>query len=83
VHGNADGITRPEDTWAYAERARSVAQVTAVEIRDGDHAMLRRASLWHSIAAEFARSAFRLPASAGQVAEVIGRTVTDPRRAVL
>ena len=61
VHGNADGITRPEDTWAYAERARSVAEVTTVEIRNGDHAMLRRASLWHGIAAEFARSAFRLP----------------------
>jgi Alpha/beta hydrolase family len=61
VHGSADGITRPADTWAYAERARSVAEVTTVEIRNGDHAMLRRASLWHSIAAEFARGAFRLP----------------------
>jgi hypothetical protein len=61
VHGSADGITRPEDTWAYAERARSVTEVTTVEIRNGDHAMLRRASLWHSIAAEFARGAFGLP----------------------
>ena len=61
VHGSADGITRPADTWAYAERARSVAEVTTVEIRNGDHAMLRRASLWHGVAAEFARSAFRVP----------------------
>ncbi len=61
VHGSADRITRPEDTWAYAERARSAAEVTTVEIRNGDHAMLRRASLWHSIAAEFARVAFGLP----------------------
>jgi pimeloyl-ACP methyl ester carboxylesterase len=61
VHGNADSITRPADTWAYAARARSVAEVTTVEIRNGDHAMLRRASLWHSIAAEFARSALRPP----------------------
>ena len=65
VHGSADGITRPDDTWAYAERARSVAEVTTVEIRNGDHAMLRRASLWHSIAADFARGAFRLPETAG------------------
>jgi Alpha/beta hydrolase family len=61
VHGSADRITRPEDTWAYAERARSVTEVTTVEIQNGDHAMLRRASLWHSVAAEFARGAFGLP----------------------
>jgi pimeloyl-ACP methyl ester carboxylesterase len=83
VQGNADAITRPDDTWAYAERARSVAEVTAVEIRHVDHAMLRRASLWHSIAAEFAGSVFRLPAGAGQLSVVIGREATDPRRAVL
>jgi pimeloyl-ACP methyl ester carboxylesterase len=83
VHGNADGITRPQDTWAYAERARSVAEVMAVEIRNGDHAMLRRAGLWHSIAAEFACSIFGVPFRAGRVAEVIGRTASDPRRAVL
>jgi hypothetical protein len=83
VHGNADGITRPQDTWAYAERARSVAEVMAVEIRNGDHAMLRRAGLWHSIAAVFACSIFGVPFRAGRLAEVIGRTASDPRRAVL
>jgi pimeloyl-ACP methyl ester carboxylesterase len=66
VHGTADRITRPGDTRAYAERARSVTEVTTVEIRNGDHAMLRRASLWHSIAAEFARDAFRSPAKGEQ-----------------
>jgi pimeloyl-ACP methyl ester carboxylesterase len=83
VHGNADHITRPEDTWAYAERARSVAEVMAVEIRNGEHAMLRRAGLWHSIAAAFARSVLRLPSRGGQVAEILSRTGTDPRRVVL
>ena len=83
VHGNADRITRPEDTWAYAERARSVAEVMAVEIRNGEHAMLRRAGLWHSIAAAFARSVLRLPSRGGQVAEILSRTGTDPRRVVL
>jgi predicted alpha/beta-hydrolase family hydrolase len=61
VHGTADGITRPEDTSAYAVRARTVAEVTTVELRNGDHAMLRRASLWHSIAAEFAGSVLGRP----------------------
>jgi pimeloyl-ACP methyl ester carboxylesterase len=83
VHGNADHVTRPQDTWAYAERARSVAEVMAVEIRKGEHAMLRRAGLWHSIAAEFACSVFRLPSAGGKVAEVLRRTATDPRRMVL
>ena len=83
VHGNADHITRPEDTWAYAERARSVAEVMAVEIRNGEHAMLRRAGLWHSIAAAFARSVLRLPSRGGQVAEILSRTGTDPLRVVL
>ena len=82
VHGSADRITRPEDTWAYAERARSVADVTAVEIRNGDHAMLRRARVWHSVAAEFARSVLGLPGRGGKVAEIL-RSATDPTRAVL
>ena len=83
VHGNADGITRPADTWAYAERARSVTEVMAIEIRNGEHAMLRRAGLWHSVAAEFVCSVFRLPSGGGQVAEVLRTTATEPHRVVL
>jgi pimeloyl-ACP methyl ester carboxylesterase len=83
VHGNADRITRPEDTWAYAERARSVAEVMTIEIRHGDHAMLRRAGLWHSIAAEFACRVFGVPGPAGQVAEILRSTATDPHRVLL
>jgi hypothetical protein len=70
VHGSADGVTRPEDTWAYAERARAVTEVTTVELRNGDHAMLRRAGLWHSLAAEFARDAFRVPDTAEHASAV-------------
>jgi hypothetical protein len=43
AHGNADRVTRPADTWAFAERAGPVTDVTAIEIRTGEHAMLRRA----------------------------------------
>ena len=61
AHGTADSITNPADTWAYVERARTVTQVAAIEIKDGDHPMLRRARLWHAIAAQFARDALGLP----------------------
>jgi dienelactone hydrolase len=80
VHGNADGITRPQDTWAYAERARSVADVMAIEIRNGDHAMLRRAGLWHNIGAEFACSVFGVPLRAGQVADILRSSANDRHR---
>ena len=72
AHGTADRTTRPADTWAYAERARDVSDdVTTIEVRGGDHPMIRRAHLWHSIAAEFARASFGLPAGGGEAAAAI------------
>jgi pimeloyl-ACP methyl ester carboxylesterase len=77
AHGNADRITRPADTWAFAERARAVSDVTVIEIRGGDHPMIRRAPLWHAIAAEFSRVSFGLPAGGGEAAVALGAaTVT-------
>ena len=81
VHGTADGITSPADTWAYVERARAVTEVAAIEVRNGDHPMLRRARLWHAIAAEFARAALGLPA--GNLAAAVTATAADPHRTVL
>lgn len=81
VHGTADGITSPTDTWAYVERARAVTQVAAIEVRDGDHPMLRRARLWHAIAAEFARAALSLPA--GDLAAAVTATAANRLRTVL
>ena len=80
VHGTSDRITSPAETWAFVERARAVTEVAAVEVRDGDHPMLRRALLWHAIAAEFARAALGLPAmnralAAAVTATAAGRTV--------
>jgi predicted esterase len=71
AHGSADTVTRPDETWAYAGHARAVTSVTALEIGGGDHPMLRRASLWHAIAAEFARLSFGLPAGLGPAADAI------------
>ncbi len=65
AHGTADRITSPGETWAYAERARSVTEVATIEVRGGEHTMLRRAPLWHRLAVEFSRLALGLPA-AGQ-----------------
>jgi pimeloyl-ACP methyl ester carboxylesterase len=81
AHGTADGITSPAETWAYVERARTVTQVAAIEVRDGDHPMLRRARLWHAIAAEFARSALGL--EAGSLAAAVAATAGDPPRTVV
>jgi pimeloyl-ACP methyl ester carboxylesterase len=68
AHGDRDKITRPRDTWAIAERAREVTQVTAIEVRADGHAMLRRARLWHTLAAEFARASFGVAAGEERLA---------------
>jgi pimeloyl-ACP methyl ester carboxylesterase len=83
AHGTADRITRPADTWAFADRAGPVTEVTAIEVRDGEHAMLRRARLWHGIAAEFARLALHLPVSPGELDAALSRTTEASRRTVL
>jgi pimeloyl-ACP methyl ester carboxylesterase len=54
VHGDQDHVTSAAQTWAYADRARSVTEVTTAEVPGGDHAMLRHAAQWHRLAAEFA-----------------------------
>jgi alpha-beta hydrolase superfamily lysophospholipase len=75
AHGTADTITSPAETWAFVERAREVTTVTAIEVRGGDHPMLRRARLWHAIAAEFARDAVGLDPDPAEVAVAGGGSV--------
>jgi len=81
AHGSADGVTSPAETWAFLERARAVTEVSAVEVRDGDHAMLRRACLWHAIAAEFARAALALPSGDSALSAAV--TTTSGSRTAL
>jgi pimeloyl-ACP methyl ester carboxylesterase len=81
VHGTSDSVTSPAETWALAERAREVTEVAAVEVRGGDHPMLRRARLWHALAAEFARAAFGLPPADRVLAAAV--TATAQARTVL
>jgi alpha-beta hydrolase superfamily lysophospholipase len=90
AHGAADTITSPAETWAFVKRAREVTSVTAVEVRGGDHPMLRRARLWHAIAAEFARAAVGLdpdpaapPEAAAAAAAAVTAEAADQPRIVL
>ena len=79
AHATADSITSPPETWAYVERARAVTQAAAIEVRDGDHPMLRRARLWHALAAEFARSAVGLPPGQFPALAAAVATTSGPR----
>jgi pimeloyl-ACP methyl ester carboxylesterase len=83
AHGTADRITRPVDTWLYAERARLVTEVTVIEVRGGDHALLRRAHLWHRIAENFCRGSFGMPTGAGVAAGAFRQAAGEPHRTVL
>ncbi len=82
AHGTADFVTRPAETWAYAERAGELTSVAEIEVRGGDHAMLRRASLWHGLAAAFSCVALGLPAPDGPDGPIAG-ALASPRRTVL
>ena len=74
AHGDRDKITSPRDTWAFAERARAVTRVAAIEIRGSEHTMLRRGRLWHALAAEFARASFGLAAREDRLATALRDT---------
>jgi pimeloyl-ACP methyl ester carboxylesterase len=71
VHGTADRITSPATTWQYARAASDITTVGAIAVDGGDHAMLRRARLWHGLAAEFAGLALGAPARDRALREVV------------
>ena len=83
AHGTADRTTSPAETWAYAERARAVCDLTTIEVRGGDHPLLRRALLWHAIAAEFTRTSFGLPAGTGPAAAAIAASARGAKMVTL
>ncbi|WP_432020299.1 alpha/beta fold hydrolase [Streptomyces sp. 1222.5] len=48
VHGERDQVTSPRASADYITQARAVgARAGIILIRNGDHAMIRRSSLWH------------------------------------
>lgn len=57
MHGSADRMTSPAGTEAFAARAEGAgASVSLVTVYGEGHAMLRRAQLWHELAAQFVLS---------------------------
>jgi dienelactone hydrolase len=74
AHGTADVVTSPAETWAYADRVRALARVAEVEIRGGDHPMIRRAALWHALAATFVGVSLGFPPLPGPAASALART---------
>jgi Serine aminopeptidase, S33 len=80
AHGTVDHVTSPDETWAYAERARSVTDVAVIEVRRGEHTMLWRAPLWHRLAAEFSRLSLGLPANAGEVTRAFQQATAGQHR---
>jgi pimeloyl-ACP methyl ester carboxylesterase len=83
AHASGDTVTRPADTWAYAQRAREASRVTAIEVRNSEHPMLRRASLWHELAAEFTRAVLGLPAGDQRIRQLLDQTDGGPDPYVL
>ncbi|MDQ6748769.1 MAG: alpha/beta fold hydrolase [Candidatus Dormibacteraeota bacterium] len=53
VHGSRDRIASPERSAALAARLRGSARVGYITVEGGKHAMLRRHSVFDSLAAEF------------------------------
>jgi dienelactone hydrolase len=74
VQGTIDTITPAAETWAYAGRAQTVTTVTEIEVRGGEHTMIRRASLWHALAAAFTCVSLGLPAPPGPAADALTAT---------
>ena len=80
VHGTADRVTPPAETWAYAERARPITDVAAIEVRSGEHTMLWRAPLWHRLAAEFSRLSLGLPGKAEELTRAFQEQTAGDQR---
>jgi hypothetical protein len=53
--------------------------VAEIEVRGGEHTMIRRASLWHALAATFACVSLGLPPPDGSLASALA----SPQRIVL
>jgi alpha-beta hydrolase superfamily lysophospholipase len=59
VHGTNDRWTSPANSLDYARRADGIAaSVDYISLKDAGHFMLRRVSLWDSLAAGFILDAF-------------------------
>jgi acetyl esterase/lipase len=76
AHAEHDRITSPGESLRFAERAREEgAQVCRFVLPGGDHAMLRRAGVWHALTA---RTVFALLGLTALPAEVVSAFALPP-----
>lgn len=77
VHGEHDRITDPAASAAFAEQARELATVGYVSVRGTEHAMLRRARLWHQLAATYTAAVVldEAPSGRNDVSNVVRRVL--------
>lgn len=77
VHGDHDRITDPAASAAFAARARAVTDVSYVNLHGAEHTMLRRARVWHELAAAFTAATVlgETPTGTADVRNVVGRVL--------
>jgi len=77
LHGDRDRVTDPAASAAFAERVGSIAEASFVSVRGSGHAMLRRARLWHVLAATFAAAAVldAAPVGSDDLTQVVERVL--------
>lgn len=83
LHGDRDRITDPRGSWELARRARAAgARSCHLTVPGGDHAMLRRAGLWHLSTAQTVRGLLGYGPLPDTVAAALARDeVPEPGRA--
>ncbi|MEV7085244.1 alpha/beta fold hydrolase [Streptomyces sp. NPDC093085] len=91
LHSDHDRVTDPRESVALAARARAAgAEACAVLLPGGDHAMVRRAGVWHRLATASVTALLGLGPFPPEVADAFRRTAgegstgetTDPARHV-
>jgi fermentation-respiration switch protein FrsA (DUF1100 family) len=76
VHGDQDRMTSPRASADFARRAAGLAeQVSYVDVQGEKHAMLRRASVWHDLAAGFTVGALLDQAPKGTADSIVANAV--------
>jgi dienelactone hydrolase len=80
AHGDADRMTSPKASAAYARAAEAVAEsVTFISVAGEHHAMLKRPRLWHALATGFVLGVIfdRRPDETGdgEIANVLARAL--------
>ncbi|MET8583504.1 alpha/beta fold hydrolase [Streptomyces collinus] len=78
VHGERDRVTSPHASTAYVKAARTAgAHAGIILISNGDHAMLRRSTLWHRTVSTIATDLLRPPTHASGLTAA-SYTAADP-----